>query len=226
MFKKALRMAGTIGVAASIALVPTQAFASGSSSHGSTHSYSAPKPAPKPAPRVTSGGRGVTAPKVKATSGSTSGRSVTAPKVTGNKAPAATSGKVTIPKTARASGSSYSDGGHTYTYSRSTYTTYYTTYHGGYPSYGTSLYWTLLNDPFYYPNYGNVFSPWYNHGYPAGYVVTNGEFIPVASSSGSAVGTVFLIILIIAATGLLVWFLLRRRGNGPRQYNRHFGDDI
>jgi hypothetical protein len=156
-------------------------------------------------------------------SGTGTGRNVTKPNNSGAKVPV-TSGKVTVAKNTRVTSGarSYKVNGHTYSYSRTTYRNYYTSYrgYGGYPSCRCgSTYFLLLNDPYYWPNYAYVGSPWYGHPYPVGYVVdrTNGEFVPDAHyHPGPSAGTVFLWILVIlviiaAAGGGLYLFTHRRR---------------
>jgi hypothetical protein len=132
-------------------------------------------------------------------------------------------GKVSVPSSARVTNRTYNENGYTYVYNRSTYHDYYVRYHvsGGYPAWGTPLYWQLLNDPFYYPNYVTYGSPWYHHAYPAGFVVQNGDFVAPASydtpvsTSGHGFGHYFVWFLfwLLIIGGLLfgAWFVLRHR---------------
>jgi hypothetical protein len=125
--------------------------------------------------------------------------------------------RVSVPASTRASGSSYSNGGHTWTYSQASYHNYYTTYHGGYPLFGSSAYWTLYDIPYYAPNYLLAGNPWYHHAYPGGYVLQNGEIVPMSSNTSlgsSIVSTILWVILWIVVAFLvlaLVGFLISRR---------------
>ena len=160
------------------------------------------------APSNSGGGRAVQAPsnsgggssnKAPSNSGGGSsnkapsgGRNVNAPSNSNGKAVPLTSSqvvknppttRVSIPPTARASGSSYSYGGTTWNYSRASYHSYYMTYHGGYPTYGSVEYWSLYNSPWYAPNYALYGNSWYHKPYPLGYVLSSGEFVPVANQA-------------------------------------------
>jgi len=105
---------------------------------------------------------------------------------------------VSLPRSARASGSSYTVPGAdtVYTYQQPSYWQRVIS-----PRYGTSAYFVLLNDPFYYPNYHIPGSPWYSHPYPLGYTVSNGYFVPVSSPTpwtAIATGIVAVVALAIA----------------------------
>lgn len=199
----------------------------GGSSGGSAHVSVTPSPSarpPAPSPSNSGSGRGTKAP-TNSGSGNTShasdGRSTHAPARTGSNAPKsgatihaaspkATTGKVTVSKTSRATGSNYTVGGHTYTYRT---VTYYNTFHGGYPLYGTSAYWLLYNDPYYYPNYALLGDPWYGHQYPVGYSVQNGQFVQHHSSLAWL--WILLIVLLVLAVGTaIIYGVIRHRSNG------------
>ena len=155
--------------------------------------------------------------------GTTGGRGVLAPSNSGGRAAPLSSrtvivnppsSRVSVPSTARASGSSYSSGGHTWNYSQASYHNYYTTYHGGYPLFGSAAYWTLYDSPYYAPNYLLAGNPWFHHSYPGGYVLQNGEIVPVSSNTslgssimstvmwiGAVIIGVFLILVLIGYFG-------------------------
>lgn len=180
------------------------------------------------------GGRGVKPP-----SGSggkvtgTGGRAVKVPSNSGGKSVPLGSkyvivnpptSKLSVSSSTRASGKTYSSGGSTWTYSRASYHSYYTTYHGGYPLYGSTDYWTLYDSPYYAPNYRLVGNPWYGHSYPAGYILSNGEFVPVNSGSSSAGMIVLYVFLGLIALAALVFgsmYLIGRR-NGRTNYGSGF----
>jgi len=115
---------------------------------------------------------------------------------------------VSLPRSARASGSSYTVPGAdtVYTYQQPSYWQRVIS-----PRYGTSAYFVLLNDPFYYPNYHIPGSPWYGHPYPLGYTVSNGYFVPVSSPTPwttiltGIVAVVALAIAFVVARAIMNW---------------------
>jgi hypothetical protein len=80
-----------------------------------------------------------------------------------------------VSKSTKVTGSTYTVPGHTYTYTSTTH--YYTEFNGGYPLYGSLLYWILFNDPYYYPNYFLFGNPWYHHPYPKGFHVVHHRLV-------------------------------------------------
>jgi hypothetical protein len=120
---------------------------------------------------------------------------------------------VTVSRTTRVTGSSYSVGGHTYTYRT---TSYYRTFRGGYPAYGSSNYWMLYNDPFYYSNYRLIGNPWYGHQYPVGYNVQGGQF----AQQGGSLAWPWIVLIVLVAGGAVTYVVIRRR-NG-----RTFADKL
>lgn len=194
----------------------------GSISHSSTHISSGGSKAPSSS--------GTKAPSTKTQSGSghsitggsaKTGKSTTAPKSSGVKAPTVThksttisknptTGKVSVSRSTRVSGSSYNLDGHTYTYS-STRSYYHSYPGGGYAPLGTALYWTMLNDPYYYYNYANPASSWYGMGYPSGYSVQNGQLVASQQHSSSLAWLwILLIILVVIAIALSIWAIFFR----------------
>lgn len=183
--------------------------------------------------KTSSSGRRTSAPsRPKTDSSKIKGRSTRPPGGTGTKVVRSTvrnttqpsAGAITISKGTTAGGRNYHVPGTstTYHYRVTTYHSYYTTYHGGYlgyyPPLGSSMYWTLWNDPFYYPNYITVGSPWYGHPTPVGYNISNNELIAVHHKPFPW-GTFFLCLLIIALVAAAYWYFVHRsqdrRDNTP-----------
>ena len=207
---------------------------SGGSSSGG-RSSSAPKSGSSSKSGGSSSGRKTTPPKSSSSNKSgSSGRATKAPTKTGTKISPSTvkntvqpnKGKINISKNTVAGGKSYKVPGtnKTYTYNRTTYDSYYTTYRGGYlgyyPPLGTPTYWLLWNDPFFYPNYITVGSPWYGHPTPVGYSVEDGKLIAKEKGNSFPWGTVFLVILVLALVAVAAYFLVqaRRKAAADRPY--------
>lgn len=134
--------------------------------------------------------------------------------VTSGRATAVSTGRVSISSTARASGSSYKvpSTSVVYQYESADYWTSHAL-----PRRGTSAYFVVLNDPYYFGNYGDPLSPWYNHAYPVGYVVSNGEFVPAPSHIGEIIGLIVGIVVLLIVLFVVVPRLMSRR---PKPYGR------
>lgn len=216
----------TVGVTAlaAVALLAGPAEARGShsgshsySSHTSTsHSYSSGSVGGggSSTSRGTTGGSTTTRTGGGYTSGSTSKTTVRPPTNVGSNAQrgstsytrTAPTRPIPVTRSTTVSGSSFTAPGTSYTYHYHS-TSYYAGYHGGYPLFGSSAYWTLWNDPYYMPNYSMFGNPWYHHSYPSGYLVTDGQLIPVHHSHVGLVVTILVIGLVL----LVVILVLRRR---------------
>jgi hypothetical protein len=115
---------------------------------------------------------------------------------------------VSLPRSARASGSSYTVPGTdtVYAYQQPSYWQRVIS-----PRYGTPAYFVLLNDPFYYPTYQIPGSPWYGHPYPLGYTVSNGYFVPAGSPTPwTAIVTGILAIVALAVAFVVVRAIMNR----------------
>jgi hypothetical protein len=124
---------------------------------------------------------------------------------------------ISVSRSTRVSGSRYSVDGATYTYESASY------WHSvSRPAYGTRAYWTVYNDPFYYPNYLLPGNPWYGHAYPVGYYVSDGYFMPVSSgaSAGLIVGVVIGVLVLVAIAWLVL--RLRRRSGRPQPFGASY----
>ena len=123
--------------------------------------------------------------------------------VSRGRATAVSAHAITLSRSARAAGSSYTVPGTdtVYTYQRPSYWQSVIS-----PRYGTPAYFVLLNDPYYYPNYQTPGSPWFGHPYPLGYTVSNGYFVPVGSSTPWTV----IVIGIGAVVALAIAFVVVR----------------
>ena len=123
--------------------------------------------------------------------------------VTRGRVTAVSAHAITLSRSARASGSSYTVPGTdtVYTYQRPSYWQSVIR-----PRYGTPAYFVLLNDPYYYPNYQIPGSPWFGHPYPVGYTVSNGYFVPVGSPTPWTV----IVIGIVAVVALAIAFVVVR----------------
>jgi hypothetical protein len=169
-------------------------------------------------PTTATTGRSTSSPSKPSTAVTTQGRTTRAPARTGTKVVASTvrntvqptAGSINISRDTVAGGTSYRVPGtsYTYRYSASTYSGYYSRYAGGYPPVGTPLYWRLWNDPFYYPNYTTIGSPWYGHPTPVGYRLDDGQLI--RSSRPFPWVTVLVWLAIIALVVALAVVAVRR----------------
>lgn len=176
-------------------------------------------------------GRATQAPATTARPAAGTGRATSAPTRTGTKVVASTvrnttqptKGAIRISKDTVAGGKTYKVPGTTkvYHYDRTVYVGYYNRYDGGYPTYGTPLYWTLWNDPFYYPNYVTVGSPWYGHPTPVGYRINDGQLIST-QHSGTPWMTIFICLLVLLAVAAGAFYIVRRAAE--QRANRPFGD--